>query len=58
MSLIGFLILLCVLIVVFGNPHLGGRVYQNYDYGYWPSGLGLVIGLILLLWLLGDIHLR
>jgi hypothetical protein len=60
MSLVGLLVVVCLLIFIFGNPHVGGRVYPGYPagWGYWPSGIGLIIGIILVLWLLGGIRLR
>jgi hypothetical protein len=48
MSLIGLLIVIAVLIMIFGTPHTGGRIYSGYSYGYWPGGLGLVLLLVLL----------
>jgi hypothetical protein len=54
MSLIGFIILIAVLVIVFGNPHVGTRVYPGYSYGYWPGGIGLIVVIVLVLLLLGG----
>jgi hypothetical protein len=48
MSLLGILIFVCVLVMIFGNPHIGPHVYQGYSYGYWPGGLGLLLVIFLL----------
>lgn len=58
MSLLGLLILVCILIFIFGNPHVGPRVYPQYSYGYWPSGLSLVIIILLVLVLTGALRFR
>lgn len=57
MSVFAILLVVVLLVVLLGNPHLGPRVYQNYDYGYFPSGIGLVIAIVLVFLLLGG-HFR
>jgi hypothetical protein len=52
MSLLGLLLGIFVLVMIFGNPHVGGRVYSGYSYGYWPSGLGFVVVIVLIALLL------
>ena len=58
MSIAGLILIVVLLVVILGNPFVGPRVYQNYNFGYWPSGLGMILAIILVLWLLGGIRLR
>lgn len=52
MNLLALLLLIFLLVVLFGNPHLGPRVYPAYSYGYWPGGLGLIVVVVLIVLLL------
>src|ERR1700674_885488 len=56
MNILTLLLIIAVLVILFGNPHVGGRVYPGYaagGWGYWPSGLGLIILIVVLLMLFG-----
>ena len=48
MSLGAILIILLVLFCLFGLPQVGTRVGVAHTYGYWPSGLGTVLIVVLL----------
>jgi hypothetical protein len=52
MSLLGLLLIVTLLVVLLGNPHLGPAVIQDYRGGYWPSGAGLLIAIIIIVLLL------
>jgi hypothetical protein len=52
-NLLTVLLVVFVLIVLFGNPHVGGQLWgPAYSYGYWPSGIGLIVVIVLLVLLL------
>jgi Sec-independent protein translocase protein TatA len=53
MSLLTLLLIIAVLVILFGNPHVGPRVYTGYSYGYWPGGLGLILLLVVLFLIFG-----
>lgn len=55
MNLLVVLLVVFVLIAIFGNPHVGGQVYPGYSWGYWPSGLGLIVVILLVLFLAGRL---
>jgi uncharacterized membrane protein len=52
MNLLTLLLVVFVLLMIFGNPLVGGRVWTGYNYGYWPGGLGLIVVIVLLVLLL------
>lgn len=52
--LLALLLILVLFIVLFGNPRMGPRVYQNYDLGYAPSTVALAIAMVLVFFLLGG----
>lgn len=58
MSLLGLLLVVCLIIFVLGNPIAGPRVYQGYNYGWWPGGLGLILAVLLVLYLFGGLRIR
>jgi hypothetical protein len=50
MSVLGIILLIFVLMLIFGGlPQMG---LLNHGYGYAPSGIGTVLLIILVLWLL------
>jgi hypothetical protein len=53
MSLLWLLVVVFVLIALVGNPHVGGGMISGYSYGYWPSGIGIIVVIVLLFLLLG-----
>jgi hypothetical protein len=52
MSLVWVVILVFLVLALCGNPHVGGRVYEDWSFGYWPSGLSLLIVCLLVYFLL------
>jgi hypothetical protein len=52
MSMLSLLLVVFLVLVLFGNPHLGGHIFSGYNYGYWPSGIGLILFIVVLVILL------
>jgi uncharacterized protein DUF3309 len=55
MNLLVVLLIVFVLIAILGNPHVGGQFYPGYSFGYWPSGIGLIVVILLVLFLMGRL---
>ena len=45
------ILVLLVLWLIFGHPHFGQRIYPGY--GYYGGGLGTILVIILVPWVLG-----
>jgi hypothetical protein len=54
MSLLWLIVFVFLLLILFGNPRLGPRVYPGYSYGYFPGIIGFIVVIILLFVLLGN----
>jgi hypothetical protein len=54
MSPLGLLLIVFLLLMIFGNPHVGPRVYPGYSYGYFPGIIGLIVVIVLLFMLFGN----
>jgi len=52
---VGIILLIVVLWLIFGFPGfgIGQRIHPNYGYGYYGGGLGTILVILLVLWLLG-----
>lgn len=51
MNLLWLLVIVLVVLAIFGAPQFG-----YHQYGYAPSGLGTVLAIILIIWLLGGLR--
>jgi hypothetical protein len=51
MSIVGIIILVFLLLLIFGGLPQAG--IWNHGYGYAPSGIGAILLIIVVLWLLG-----
>jgi len=55
MKLLWVIIVVVVLLAIFGHPGFGygQRVYSGYNTGFYGGGLGGILLLLVVLWLLG-----
>jgi len=52
MNLLWILVVVLVVLALVGAPGIGTHLGMQHSYGYWPSGLGLVLLIVVLVLLL------
>ena len=56
--MLGIIVVIVVLFLIFGHPGfgIGQRAYPGWNYGYYGGGLGTIVFIVLVLWLLGVLR--